>query len=777
MSSERNLLGTNGQKVRLVNPRYPFFLAAILVAGGVLGAAANLWQLVAISGAAVLTACTLIIFVRRIKNFCALALICFLAVAWYGWAGYNVKLTEPPEGKVYITGRVCGPVVVNDERASLNLDNCLMEGVDGTVSLRGRVALYIDIEDYSELNYGDVIRVPVSISVPSEPDGPFQPNYRRIMFGRGVYYSAFAGQTPVVEDNQDDFWGVFHRLRDRIDDNIYAALPEEQAVLISGMLLGNDEASYSPYYDKFTELGIVHIFSVSGLHVGIIAYALLFLIKRLGISKKLGFFIVAGILLCYAAICGFSVSITRAVIMFLIMLGASCLCEGYDSLNSLSAACIVLIALSPLCVYAPGFQLSFAACFGIVLFGRLFRCNIPGLKGLTDTAQVTISAQIGTLPLQINMFHSYPLISVLANVVLVPYISVLLTYVFAASFLGLLFSNAGVFLISLLRLPVDVFLFASEGLSNLGVPDVRGGYIPELLVAAYFVLLFFLSRFVNIKLTKKAVSIVCIVVLSVCGIFGYKALEEDKLEIQFLSVGNADCAFIKTPGGKCYMIDTGAAPVFSEYSGNSAENVVLPYLYARGIYDLDGVFLSHGDTDHSGGLYIFPDKIAVKNIYYNSLTIDKSEETLLAEYRKAGCKLTNVQAGETLILDNNVVVKILYPFEGTEPSINTSMVIKLYAYDTTVLFAGDIQDYDMELVSRLSDIECDILKAPHHGSDATFNKTFYDSTQADCIVVSSGRATEKLFEYYGVRVLSTLVNGAVSVFISKNGYTIKESIT
>ena len=135
------------------------------------------------------------------------------------------------------------------------------------------------------------------------------------------------------------------------------------------------------------------------------------------------------------------------------------------------------------------FQLSFAACFGIVLFGRLFRCNIPGLKGLMDTAQVTISAQIGTLPLQINMFHSYPLISVLANVVLVPYISVLLTYVFAASFLGLLFSNAGVFLISLLRLPVDVFLFASEGLSNLGVPDVRGhrrsGKFPQSRSASY----------------------------------------------------------------------------------------------------------------------------------------------------------------------------------------------------------------------------------------------------------------------------------------------------
>lgn len=776
MSSESNLLSTGGRRVRLVNPRYPFFLAVILIAGGVLGGAAGFSELIIISCAAAIITCLLFVFVRQIRVFCIAALLCFLAVSWYGWANYNVSLVQPPEGKVYIQGRVCGPVIQGDERVSLNLDECRLEAGSQNVYLKGKTALYIDNEYYSELNYGEIIRVPVSISIPSEPDGPFRPNFRVMMFGRGIYYSAFAGEAPVIVDNQDDFWGIFQRLRGRINDNISQALPEEQAILVSGMLLGNDEVTYSPYYERFSELGIVHIFSVSGLHVGIIAYALMFVIKRLGLSKKLGFFVVAGILLCYGAICGFSVSITRAIIMFLIMLGSSVLLEGYDSLNSLSAACIVLVLINPLNVYIPGFQLSFAACFGIVLFGKLFKCETPGLSGLVNTAQITVSAQIGTLPLQINMFHSYPLISILANVVLVPYISALLTFVFAASFLGLFIPAAGVFLISLIKLPMDVFLFASEGLSNLGVPSVRGGYIPELLVVFYFVILFFLSRFVNIKLTKKAISILCIVVLTVCGVFGYRALEEDKLEIQFLSVGSADCAFIKTQGGKCYLVDTGASSVFSEYAGNSAENVVLPYLYARGIYSLDGVFLSHGDIDHSGGLYLFLDKIDIENIYYNSITIGDSERELLAQYGQSGSILHPSEAGDMIVLDSNAVIRVLYPFAGTEAAVNTSMVLKLYAYDTTVLFAGDIQNYDMEVVSKLSEVKCDILKAPHHGSDATFNKSFYDSTYADYIIASSGRATEKLFEYYGGRVLSTFTDGTISVYITKSGYTVKESI-
>ncbi len=778
MSSERNLLSTDGRRVRLINPRLPFFLAVILVAGGALGGGANLTWLIAVSCAAVLAACLAFIFVRGARAFCAVALICFLAVSWAGYSKANVSLRTPPEGKVYIEGRVCGPVVLNDERASLNLDGCEMETDEGNVPLKGKVALYIDIEDYSQpLNYGDVIKIPVSLSIPSPPDGPFQTNYRLIMFSRGVYYTAFSGEAPSVVEHKDDLLGVFQDMRNRLEDNIYAALPEEQAVLVSGMLLGSDEVYYSPYYQSFMDLGIVHIFSVSGLHVGIIAYALMFLIKRLGVSKKLGFLAVAFILLCYAAICGFSVSIIRAVIMFLIMLGSSCLLEGYDSLNSLSAACIVLVLLSPLSVYAAGFQLSFAACFGIALFGKLFRCDIPGLKGLAQTAQITVSAQIGTLPLLLNMEHRYPLISVLANVALVPYVSALLTYAFAASFLGLFIPDAGIFLISLLKLPVDVFLFASEGLNNLGVPDLRGGYIPELLVAAYFVILFFLSRFVNIKLTKKAVSILCILVLSVCGVFGYKALEEERLEIQFLSVDSADCAFIRTPGGKNYLVDTGAAPVFSKYSGNSAERVVLPYLYARGIYSLDGVFLSHGDVDHSGGLYLFIDKIDVEKIYYNPITLDKSQKELLAQYGQNGCELIRLESGDMLILDEDVAVRILYPSAGTEAGENTSMVFKLYAFDNTVLFTGDIQDYDMEYVSRLSDVKCDILKAPHHGSDATFNKAFYDSAQADYIISSSGRETSKLFEYYGERVLSTFINGTISVYIGPNGYIIKESVS
>lgn len=775
MSCDRSILSTDTQKkVRIVNPRYPFFLALIFIIGALAGCSLGFKEYIIALCAAVGCAGLLFIFFKRSRLFCIIAAVCFIGISWYSWAEYNVPSATLPEGKVYITGRICGPLTEGDKRISVRLDNCSLSLNGEESPLDGKTALYMNKEYADGLQYGDIITLPVSISEPKEPDGPFQMNYRAIMLAQGVRYSAFAGEAPVISGSNPDFMGFFVNLRETLLDNIASALPEEHSALVSGMLLGADEITYTDSYEQFKELGIVHIFSVSGLHVGIIAYSLMFLLKRLGASKKLGFLSVAVILLCYGCICGFSVSVTRAIIMFLIMIGTSVFFESYDSLNSLSMACIIILLINPLFVNSIGFQLSFAACYGIILFGRLFKTETPGLKGAVDTAQVTLSAQIGTLPLQFSYLGGYQLASPLANVVLVPYISVLLCYAFAAAFISLIIPPAGIFLIGLIKLPLEVFVFGADTISNLGIPVARPGYIPGALMAAYYIVMFFLSRFVNIKIKKKAMSILCIAVLLVCGAFGYKAAEGKKLEIQFLSVQNADCALIKTAEGGCYLVDTGSASIFSEYSGNSAENIVLPYLYSRGINRLDGVFLSHGDIDHSGGLYVFLDKIQIDRIYYNPITVDQREMELLAEYDQRGCDIISLEYGDTVYLDDSAAMLALYPTVDTQAGDNTSLVLMLFAYETKVLFAGDAQGKDISYLSRTY-LDCDILKAPHHGSSATFSKDFYDAAGADYIIASSADASESLDSFYGGRVLYTYSSGHIGVFINDNGYTVKES--
>lgn len=775
MSCDRSILDTDTRKkVRIINPRYPFFLALIFIIGALAGCCLGFKEYIIALCAAAGGAALLFIAFKKSRLFCITALVCFIGISWYSWAEYNIPSAELPEGKTYITGRICGPLTQGDKRVSVRLDDCSLNLNGQMTPLEGKTALYMNKEYAEGLKYGDIITLPVSISEPEEPDGPFQMNYRAIMLAQGVRYTAFAGEAPVIAGSSSDFMGFFINIRETLLDNIASALPEEHSALVSGMLLGADEITYMDSYEQYKELGIVHIFSVSGLHVGIIAYSLMFLLKRLGASKKLSFLSVAVILLCYGCICGFSVSITRAIIMFLIMIGASVFFEGYDSLNSLSMACIIILLIRPLFVNFIGFQLSFAACYGIILFGRLFKTETPGLKGVVDTAQVTISAQIGTLPLQFSYLGGYPLASPLANIVLVPYISVLLCYAFAAAFISLIIPQAGIFLIGLLKLPLDVFVFGADTIGNLGIPIARPGYIPGVLMAAYYIVMFFLSRFVNIKIKKKAMSILCIVVLSVGGAFGYKAAEGQKLEIQFLSVKNADCALIRTAEGNCYLVDTGSASIFSEYSGDSAENIILPYLYSRGINKLDGVFLSHGDIDHSGGLYVFLDKIQIDRIYYNPITVEQREKELLAEYEQRGCDIISLEYSDAVYLDDNTAMLALYPTADTQADDNTSLVLMLFAYETKVLFAGDVQGRDISYLSQTY-LECDILKAPHHGSSATFNRDFYDAAGADYIIASSSRASESLDGFYGGRVLYTYSSGHIGVFINENGYTVKES--
>ena len=221
-------------------------------------------------------------------------------------------------------------------------------------------------------------------------------------------------------------------------------------------------------------------------------------------------------------------------------------------------------------------------------------------------------------------------------------------------------------------------------------------------------------------------------------------------------------------------MDTGSASIFSEYSGDSAENIILPYLYSRGINKLDGVFLSHGDIDHSGGLYVFLDKIQIDRIYYNPITVEQREKELLAEYEQRGCDIISLEYSDAVYLDDNTAMLALYPTADTQADDNTSLVLMLFAYETKVLFAGDVQGRDISYLSQTY-LECDILKAPHHGSSATFNRDFYDAAGADYIIASSSRASESLDSFYGGRVLYTYSSGHIGVFINENGYTVKES--
>lgn len=280
------------------------------------------------------------------------------------------------------------------------------------------------------------------------------------------------------------------------------------------LLFGNDEALSSETLDLFVSSGIVHIISVSGLHVAVLVAALVFLLKKLKANKVVQFIVIFIILAFYAYLCGFVPSVVRSAFMSLIFLLALGLGKRYDALSALGFAGIAILLVSPVQLFGIGFQLSFVALFALIsvmpLFNKLFvKWHLP--KWLYVPISATLSVTLLTYPILAYYFNQIAVYSVLSNLVVVPIMSLAYILIFLISSLAVFINFFGFILLIpniLLHFSNLILnLIASLPLSVLKV--YSDGYVSLLLL----LLAVFLFRYlmVNKKLKTVLVSVLLFV--------------------------------------------------------------------------------------------------------------------------------------------------------------------------------------------------------------------------------------------------------------------------
>ncbi|MCL2540443.1 MAG: ComEC/Rec2 family competence protein [Firmicutes bacterium] len=187
------------------------------------------------------------------------------------------------------------------------------------------------------------------------------------------------------------------------------------------VLLGDRSGIDMEMRDNFRDTGVAHLIAISGLHVGFIVLMLMWLLVRCKLSVKWQTVIVAAFLLFYCIICGLSPSVLRASLMAVFILLGRCFGEQYDPLSSVSLAGILILLFAPLYAFNLGFLLSFASVFCIFLLMPIFMSWFRFLpKFLSSTIAVTLAATIGTAPLIIMFFGTFPIYTLLTNLVVVP---------------------------------------------------------------------------------------------------------------------------------------------------------------------------------------------------------------------------------------------------------------------------------------------------------------------------------------------------------------------
>ena len=441
---------------------------------------------------------------------------------------------------------------------------------------------------------------------------------------QGISARLSAGESDVVISAGGSAGNWQTRLtkwREGVRRDMEKVMPASDAAMITGMLFGGYAGIRQEVIRDFAATGIIHILSVSGTHIALVAGAIIWLGGRLGprFRRITGVVAVLAVLL-YAAVSGFTPPVVRSAAMGILALGAVALGREQYAPAVLSATALTMLVYQPALLYDISFQLSFAATAGLVfLYQPTLRALQRWPDWLATPVAVTTAAQLAVAPFIAWYYNTFSLSAFIANLLIVPLaegiviaglVGALLAPVFTAVspliYVGcsLLTGIVSQLTAVLAAVPGGVIYLPSVGLVGgllyyLLLAWIYG-YHPEWVVSPPA-----LGRRYPISLTAFA----CSGVLLLLFWLG----RPQPLAIHFIDVGQGDAALILTPRGRAVLVDAGGT--MATVGGfDIGERVVVPYLKHYGVRSLEYLLLSHGHQDHAGGAAGVAMAVPVKNL-------------------------------------------------------------------------------------------------------------------------------------------------------------------
>lgn len=550
--------------------------------------------------------------------------------------------------------------------------------------------------------------------------------------------------------------------------------------------------------DDFRAAGMSHLLIASGTQVSFLVLLLLGSARVLGLRRWPLLVVLIPSLVAYALLAGGAASIWRATIAGLCV--AITLLQGrdVDALTLWSAAFLALIAIDPGQIFDIGFQLSFAATWGLIVIGSVARVHFAngfGSNFLTDLMAFSLAAQLGVAPILAYHFGKLPLAGIGVNLVGVPLAGILVgtgltdlilpinllhwvNYWLAGTIAQTASWAAGLPGASLERPPLrllwTVALYGTMILCALGLSSQTGGW---LLLRKNFLDHFWLPLREEVLLWRRRRKVrwrwqtpIALLVLFGAIATGRAALstQTPPLRITMLDVGQGESIIIQSPTGRTVLIDGGGVAKYERE--DVGRSVIVPFLHANGVKKIDALVITHADKDHCNGLRATLREIPVGFVVDGGRTGDGTEVEYLElqqALRLAKIPVTKARAGQRLNLGSGAVLRVLAPLappmRGDHVDNNNAAVMRLDYGQTSTLLTADIeQSTEERLLRRVAPLRCTILKVAHHGSKTSSNELFLRAAQPQAALISCGRYNQ--FRHPNSEVLQRLRNHRVSTF-------------
>lgn len=584
----------------------------------------------------------------------------------------------------------------------------------------------------------------------------------------------FADSYAVRDGRYDFLQHVLDEFRQKMVECLFGAMEEDDAGLMCAMLLG--EKTYLPDEEKelYQRIGIGHMLVISGLHISLLAAGLFFFLRRFVMPMRPAVIVTVVFLCVYGKFTGFELAASRAVLMMCCALFARYTGRCYDPPSALSFSGIVTLVQEPEQLLQCGFLLSYTAVAGILLFAPVMeRAQIKSKAAQAFFSSASVS--VATLPVMLWFYHEICPYSVLVNMVVLPFLSLLIGVGATGGIFALFCPAGGAALLETAHYILRFYEMVCRLVSQLPYSSVVTGRPPLWCVVLYYAILVLAVCFYLKRDGGKRPQSLAAGAAALCVCLFFFRPEFEFLYTQ-LDVGQGDCACVFYED-RTYLIDAG-----SSSKSEIGKYTVQKFLKFYGRSRIDAVFVSHSDADHTNGIVEMAEHQADWGILIDKAVLpavekrDENYEVLVRTLSRYGVPVYYMKKGDRF-REGEFALSCLHPYPGYgwENENDYSLTLDLSCHGLRILCTGDLEESgEREIIENgvLPQNGYDVLKVGHHGSKTSTSDVFLQAVSPKYAFISAEKknryghpagVTLDRLSQAGAKIFSTIEGGAVMI--------------
>lgn len=767
----------------------------------------------------------MVIYIRRPLVFYCIIELVFCLLSIYGAehtapSSFDSVISDTNKTQSTVIG-VVKSIKQTEFGVNYQLSNCTIQIQENRCENKNVLVNSNDIE--TRCHIGDTICVKGGLkSFPSpRNDGEF--NQKLYYKSIGIWYKIAAQDIKIIKECSG-MAKYQNQIKDSLDRHLQSMTTQQDYGIMEAILLGDKSNLSQDIYQLFQKNGIAHIIAISGLHVSFLGIAIYKLLKKCGFGFLTCFTISLLFLAIYAALTGNGVSARRAVFMCVVQMGASILGRTYDTLSALALSAMIFLAENKYSCFYSGFLMSFLAILGILVVvpslnamilpvmdkkiekieqknQRIFNYIASFLRFITTSFIGSLGITLFMMPLLLYYYFEIPLYSVFLNMIVIPFMSLLLFCGVAALLISYICMPVGVFLMGTVHYILKGYMVLCEITQKLPFSQIQAQrpQIGQILLfysciglMALVVWIFQSRKFTKMICCKYKINSIrnCIAIfffVTALLILFYKG--KVPFTVDMIDVGQGDCILIRQEGINM-LFDGGSSDI-----SKVGEKRIYPLLRSYGIKKIDYIFISHSDNDHVNGIMELMDltdkTFTIENIVLpdiinqNTITPDDSYINIVKKAKEKGIHIIYAAAGWGVQFLCGTNISCLHPSQGYwyESSNDYSAVYSVTYKEFSILMTGDVEKKGEQYILREHQLnKTMVLKTAHHGSSSSSDKEFLEKVQPQIAIISCGinnrykhpsSETINHLKECGAEVYITAKTGQIKIIVKEKGIEVR----